>query len=101
MIIHEKRLSIKEQCKIMAHIERKARKVAGLSIADKVYADIFQMAMREAGAYGLDYVDPRYLSAIHKAIDNYKLPSYLADEMEEGETDDGENNSSDGDSELG
>lgn len=101
MIMIEDRLTVKERCEIMAHIDRKAKSFGNTATTDEIYADIFSMAMREAGTYGIDYVNPKYLYAVHEAIDSYELPSYLMDKMEEGKTNDGENNSTDGNSDLG
>lgn len=101
MIMIEDRLTVKERCEIMSHIERKAKMFGKTAATDDIYTDIFNMAMRESGTYGIDYVNPKYLYAVHEAIDSYELPSYLMDKMEEGKTNDGENNSADGNSELG
>lgn len=90
-------LTVKEQCEFMSHIERKAQELGN---TEEIYKDIYQMALRESGAYSLDYVKPKYLYNMHEAIDSYDLPSYLADKMEEGETDDGKNDSPNGDHEL-
>ena len=35
------------------------------------------MAMRESGAFGLEYVRSEFLYAIHEAIDTYALPAWL------------------------
>ena len=101
MIMIEDRLAIKDRCEIMAHIDRKAKSFGNTATTDEIYADIFSMAMREAGTCCMDFVNPKYLYAIHEAIDAYELPSYLMDKMEEGKTNDGENNSADGNSDLG
>ena len=96
----EVRLTVKERCEIMSHIERKTNTFGKTAATDDIYTDIFNMAMRESGTYGIDYVNPKYLYAVHEAIDSYELPSYLMDKMEEGKTNDGENNSADGDFKL-
>lgn len=101
MIMIEERLTTKERGEIMSHIEREAKSFGDTAVTEEIYTDIYQMAMRETGAYSMDYVDHKYLSAMHEAIDNYKLPSYLVDKMEKRKTEDGKNNSTDGDSELG
>ena len=101
MIMIEDRLTVKERCEIMSHIESKAKMFGKTAATDDIYPDFFNMAMRESGTYGIDYVNPKYLYAIHEAIDAYELPSYLMDKMEEGKTNDGENNSTDGNSDLG
>ena len=49
----------------------------------------------------MDSVNPKYLHAMHEAIDSYELPNYLLDRIEEGETNDDENNRTNGDTELG
>ena len=100
MIMIEECLSVKERCEIMSHIERKAKSFGDTVITEEIYTDIYQMAMREAGAYGMDFVNPKYLYAIHEAIDAYELPNYLTDKMEEGNTDESKNDSTDGNSEL-
>lgn len=101
MIMIEERLSVKNRCELMSHIERKAKAFGNTVAEDDIYADIFNMAMREAGAYGMDSVNPKYLHAMHEAIDSYELPNYLLDRIKEGETNDDENNRTNGDTELG
>ena len=100
MIMIEERLTTKERCEIMSHIDRKAKSFGDTVITEEIYTDIYQMAMREAGAYSLDFMNPKYLYNMHEAIDSYDLPSYLADKMEEGKTDDGKNDRPNGDHEL-
>ena len=82
MITIEDHITIKDQCEIMAHIERKAKSLGG---SEDVYSDIYRMALRESGAYSLDFANPKYLYNMHETIDSYDLPSYLADKMEEEE----------------
>lgn len=101
MIMIEDRLAIKDRCEIMAHIDRKAKSFGNTATTDEIYADIFSMAMREAGTCCMDFVNPKYLYAIHEAIDAYELPNYLTDKMEEGNTDESKNDSADGNSDLG
>lgn len=86
MITIEDHITIKDQCEIMAHIERKAKSLGG---SEDVYSDIYRMTMRESGAYSLDFANPKYLYAMHEAIDSYELPNYLAEKMVERKTNDG------------
>lgn len=80
MITIEERLTVKDQCGLMSHIERKAQEVGE---TEEIYKDIYQMSMRESGAYSMDCVNPKYLYAMHEAIDRYELPSYLEGKMKE------------------
>ena len=80
MIEIAKEISIKEKCEIMSHIERKVKSIsdiADFSAMEKVYEDIYNMAMRESGAFGIEYVKPEFLYATHEAIDAYTLPAWL------------------------
>lgn len=86
MIMIEDRLTVKDRCEIMSHIERKAKTFGDTVATDDIYTDIFNMAMREAGVYGMDSVNPKYMYAMHEAIDNYELPDYLLDKMKEGKS---------------
>lgn len=97
MITIQERLTVKEQCGLMSHIERKAQEMGN---TEEIYNDIYKMALRESGTYSLDYANPKYLYNMHEAIDSYDLPSYLVDKTEEGKTNDGKNNSTNGDPEL-
>lgn len=74
MIAIEERLTVKEQCELMGHIEEKAREMGD---TEEIYKDIYHMALREAGVYNMDYVNPKYLQAMHDAINFYELPNYL------------------------
>lgn len=89
MITIEEHITIKDQCEIMAHIDRKAKSFGNTATTDEIYADIFSMAMRESGAYSLNFANPKYLYAMHDAIDSYELPNYLAEKMVERKTNDG------------
>lgn len=86
MITIEDHITIKDQCEIMAHIERKAR---SFGEDEEIYSDIYRMTLRESGAYSLDFANPKYLYDMHEAIDSYELPSYLAEKMVERKTNDG------------
>lgn len=86
MITIEDHITIKDQCEIMAHIERKARLFGE---DEEIYSDIYRMALRESGAYSLDFANPKYLYDMHEAIDSYELPNYLAEKMVERKTNDG------------
>lgn len=80
MIEVAKELSIKEKCEIMSHIERKVKSISSIadsSEEEKVYEDVYNMAMRESGVFRLEYVRPEFLYAIHEAIDTYVLPAWL------------------------
>lgn len=80
MIEIAKEISIKEKCEIMSHIERKVKSISGIADSpeeEKVYEDVYNMAMRESGAFGLEYIKPEFLYAIHEAIDTYTLPAWL------------------------
>ena len=80
MIEVVKVLSVKEKCEIMCHIERKVKSISGIADSteeEKVYEDVYNMAMRESGAFGLEYARPEFLYAIHEAIDTYALPAWL------------------------
>lgn len=79
-IMIEERLSVKDQCELMSHIERKAHEMGN---TEEIYKDIYQMVMREAGAYNMEYVSHKYLYAMHEAVDGYELPSYLESKMKE------------------
>lgn len=86
MITIEDHITIKDQCEIMAHIERKAR---SFGEDEEIYSDIYRMTLRESGAYSLDFANPKYLYDMHEAIDSYELPNYLAEKMVERKTNDG------------
>ena len=85
-------ISIREKCKIMSHIERKCEATlkAETKYEEEVYKDIYNQALREAGAYSLDSIDVCFLFAVHDAIDCYQLPQALEQKImherkEEGE----------------
>ena len=86
MITIEDHITIKDQCEIMAHIERRAR---SFGEDEEIYSDIYHMALRESGSYSLDFANPKYLYAMHEAIDSYELPNYLSEKMVERKTNDG------------
>lgn len=80
MIEIVKEISIKEKCEIMSHIERKAKSISDItdpSATERLYEDIYNMAMRESGSCGIDYIKPEFLYAVHEAIDTYTLPAWL------------------------
>ena len=78
-MIHEMEISIKDACGIMAHVKQKAESICTMTgaIEENVYKDIYWQALRESGAYTLERIPYRFLSAVHNAIDSYKLPKVI------------------------
>ena len=89
MITIETQLNPRQKCEIMAHIDRKARSLlselyeSDQDVTDAVYADLMEMALREAGSISIDSIDTAYLADIHEMIDTYMLPAYLENEVNE------------------
>lgn len=91
-------ITIKEMCEVMAHIDRKAKMMDGIYDSkkeDEVYKDLYKQTLRESGSYSLDTIEPKYLYAIHDAIDCYTLPACIRKRDRNDE-----DNSTDGNNEL-
>lgn len=83
--MHEKLISIKEMCQIMALIDEAAKSFKaeeGSETEEKLYQDIYRQALREAGVYSLELIPEMYLDDICLTITDYELPSYLLNELE-------------------
>ena len=100
-------ISVKDACGVMEHIKRKAESIctSNSGAEEKVYSDIYRQALRESGAYSVESILRKYLSAVHSAIDAYTLPKIMEAEiiqaMEKEDAEDAKDDSSDGDTELG
>lgn len=81
MIEIERTLNIQERCELMSYIDKKAKEVIESKSLQKkseeVYKDIYEMAIRQTGAFSLESAEAKYLKAIHSEIFNYRLPAYL------------------------
>lgn len=77
-------ISVKEMCEVMSHIERKVNRISGIpdsETEEKIYRDIYRLALRESGAYSVESLNPNYLYAIHEAIDCYEIPAYIEERI--------------------
>lgn len=76
------RITVREMCNVMIHIDKKVKMILEITNEgeDEVYKDVYRQAIREAGAYSLDSIEPEYLYAVHEAIDCYTLPAHMRKE---------------------
>lgn len=86
-MINDRHINTKEKCEILGHITRKVSEMSNIpdmNTESRIYDDLLSMALREAGAYSIDYVESRFLYCIHDAIDCYQFPQHLREKIEKG-----------------
>lgn len=79
-------MQIKNLCKVMYYIEQKAVKcvsLPGTDVEKEVYADIYNQAIRQAGCFGIEYMEDKYVPFAIEAIKEYELPEHLREKIEQ------------------
>lgn len=79
-------MQIKNLCKVMYYIEQKAIECVSLPNTDvekEVYADIYNQAIRQAGCFGIEYMEDKYVPFAIEAIKEYELPEHLREKIEQ------------------